>query len=102
MAAGGFAAGAVVAVLEGICTGQMYFPTIVFMARTPELRAYGYAYLFLYNLLFIAPLVGVLLAASHGLHFRRLSDLLRSHVVLGKVLLACAFFLLAMLMLAAG
>ena len=84
---------------QGICTGQMYLPTIQYMARTAGLRASGAAYLLLYNVLFLLPLLAMLGVALAGVHFRRLSGFLRRHLGGAKLLLALVFFLLAAAML---
>ena len=96
---GGLVGGVLVAILEGICTGQMYLPTIQYMARTPGLRTRGAAYLLVYNVLFVAPLVLILVVALAGVHFRRLNEFLRRHLGSAKLLLAAVFFLLATAML---
>jgi cytochrome c biogenesis protein CcdA len=95
---GGLAAGVLIAIMEGICTGQMYLPTIQYMARTPGLRAGGAAYLLLYNVLFILPLVAILGVALAGVHFQRLNAFLRRRLAGAKLLLAAVFFLLATVM----
>ena len=92
---GGFIGGALIAILEGVCTGHMYLPTIQYMARTPGLRAGGAAWLLLYNDLFILPLLAILAVALAGVHFRRLNSFLRDHLGLAKLGLAGVFFLLA-------
>ena len=92
---GGFASGLIIAVLEGVCTGQMYLPTIQYMASTPGLRIRGAAYLFLYNVLFVLPLVAILGAAVAGAHFHRLSAFLRCHIGETKVAMAVVFVVLA-------
>ncbi|MHC4249229.1 MAG: hypothetical protein ACYS9X_08895 [Planctomycetota bacterium] len=96
---GGLAAGVVIALLEGVCTGQMYLPYIRYMAGTPGLRARGVSLLLLYNALFVLPLVGILAAAVAGVHFRELNAFLRRHLGGAKVLLAVVFFALAVAML---
>jgi cytochrome c biogenesis protein CcdA len=93
--AGGFASGVIIAVLEGVCTGQMYLPTIQYMASTPGLRLRGAAYLFLYNALFVLPLVAILAAAVAGAHFHRLSSFLRRHIGETKIAMAVVFVVLA-------
>ncbi len=96
---GGLAAGVVIALLEGVCTGQMYLPAIRYMAGTPGLRARGVSLLLLYNALFVLPLVAILAAAIAGVHFRELNAFLRRHLGAAKVLLALVFFTLAVAML---
>jgi hypothetical protein len=47
----------IVSVLELACTGQVYLPTISFVVGIPEMRASAIAYLVMYNLVFILPLL---------------------------------------------
>lgn len=100
--AGAFFAGLIIAVLEGICTGQMYIPVIAHMAGTPGLRIQGYLYLLLYNALFMVPLLAILLISLDGIHFRAVNAFMVRHIPLAKVLLAGVFFGLAGIMLWLG
>jgi len=97
---GGLVGGVIIAILEGVCTGQMLVPATRYMAGTPGLRARGVSLLLLYNALFILPLVAILAAAVAGVHFRRLNAFLRRHLGGAKVLLAVVFLALAAAMLA--
>ena len=58
--------GFLVALLESVCTGQVYLPTIIFVARSPGLRTGAIGYLLFYNLMFIIPLVVILVIAYFG------------------------------------
>jgi cytochrome c biogenesis protein CcdA/thiol-disulfide isomerase/thioredoxin len=86
--------GAVVAALEVVCTGQVYLPTILFVAQMPELRANALFYLTLYNLMFVLPLVIVFLLAFYGTTTRQLGDFLDRHM--GAVKLTTAIFFLVL------
>jgi len=97
---GGLLGGIIIAILEGVCTGQMLVPATRYMAGTPGLRARGVSLLIIYNALFILPLVAILAAAVAGVHFRRLNAFLRRHLGGAKVLLAVVFGALAAAMLA--
>ena len=99
LVAGGVTGGFLISILEGVCTGQMYLPTIRFMARSGHLSSRWIAYLALYNLLFVLPLVAILGAAVAGVHFQRLNALLRRHLGWTKVALAAVFLGLATVML---
>jgi len=96
---GGFAAGVIIALVEGVCTGQMLLPTIQYMASTPGLRASGALYLLLYNALFTLPLVAILGVAIAGVRFQALSGFLKKHLAAAKLLLAAVFLVLATAML---
>jgi cytochrome c biogenesis protein CcdA len=90
----GFASGFIVSLLEFTCTGQIYLPTISFVVRMPELREKALFYLFIYNLMFILPLMGVFFFGSLGVSSEILSKWFRAH--LGKIKLVTALFFLAM------
>lgn len=64
--AAAFVTGLIVSLLELACTGQIYLPTIIFIASNPATRALGTSYLLLYNLFFIAPLVVVFVLSYFG------------------------------------
>jgi len=93
--------GLAVALLEGACTGQLYLPVLTLVARSPALRVRAVAYLLLYNLMFILPLVGVFLLAYWGVGSERLGAWLRRHLAAMKLAMACLFAVLGVLVLMA-
>jgi len=95
LVAGGAVVGVLVTVLESVCTGQMYVPTLVVMAKNGISKAWGY--LLLYNLMFMVPLVTVFILTYFGLRTPTLLDWSRKNVVTSKVLLGLVFVLLAVL-----
>jgi cytochrome c biogenesis protein CcdA len=94
--------GTSVSILESVCTGQVYLPTIVFLTREPSLRMQAYSYLVLYNLMFIVPLVIVFLLAYAGVGWERFAKFSEKHVSLSKLLLAGMFFGLGTALLVTG
>lgn len=60
------AVGATVSILELACTGQVYFPTIAYMAQSSRSSAVPALWLLLYNLAFITPLGAVLAVCLAG------------------------------------
>ena len=95
---GALTTGLIVSILEAVCTGQIYLPTITFMTKEPSLAGKAYFYLFLYNLMFIVPLVIVFLLAYSGIGSQRLGQFSQKHLVFTKVLTAVFFFGLAILL----
>jgi len=94
----GLLCGAGVTLLESVCTGQMYLPTLVFMSREGGgFRAWGM--LLLYNVLFVVPLFAVFLLGAFGVRSKRLAELTRRNVVPSKILLSAVFFGLAAFLL---
>ncbi len=92
---GTFVVGITVSVVELACTGQVYLPTIIFVLGTPALRAQATWLLLLYNLMFIAPLVGVFLLAYFGTTSEQLIDLLNQHAATVKIGMTVLFVALA-------
>jgi len=97
---GSASVGCTVALLESLCTGQVYLPTITFLTRDPGLRVHAVAYLFLvhavaylflYNLAFIAPLLVVFSIAYAGVSSERLGAFLRRHLGALKLSMAVLF-----------
>ena len=88
---GSVSVGFLVSILESLCTGQVYLPTIVFMTRAPGLRTAAWSYLLLYNVMFILPLVGVLVMTYLGVRSEKLGNLLRKRLALVKLGMAGLF-----------
>ena len=91
--AGAFITGVVVSFLELACTGQVYLPTIIFVMSQPEMRVRAFAFLVLYNLLFILPLVVVFVLAYYGTGSKQLTRFLQRRaatIKLGMTLLFAA------------
>ena len=90
-----FVTGFLVSFFEFACTGQVYLPTIMFVAGVPALRAHAVSYLVLYNMLFITPLVIIFLLAYLGTTWQQLNQFLETHIATLKLLTAGLFGLLA-------
>ncbi len=88
------ALGFVIALIEFVCTGQVYLPTILFVLGVPEMRLRAFSYLLLYNLAFILPMVAVLILAFLGASSERLGLLLNRHIA--PIKLVTAFIFLAL------
>ena len=83
--------GFLVSVLESICTGQTYLPTIVFILKTKgELKALWY--LLIYNFMFIVPLFIIFILALMGATSEHFSAFLKKHMLTVKFLMAVLFF----------
>jgi len=97
---GSLSVGFLVSLLESLCTGQVYLPTIIFVVRSPGTRADAVAYLILYNLAFILPLVALLAIAWWGTSSDKLGQLLRRHLAAVKLAMATLFAALGVLIFA--
>jgi len=84
--------GFLVSVLEAVCTGQVYLPTIAFVLKSAEVKIKAVAYLVLYNLMFVLPLVIIFLCALAGTTSEDFSRFLKRHFLLTKFLMAAVFY----------
>ena len=89
------AAGVAISLLEFACTGQVYLPTILFVMNVPSLRGEAFLYLFLYNFMFVVPLLIIFGVTYLGVTSEQLSFFLQRRVAAIKLLTALFFFLLA-------
>ncbi|MCX7918062.1 MAG: DUF1573 domain-containing protein [bacterium] len=86
-----FTTGILVSLLESVCTGQVYLPTLVFMTKDSTVKFKAYSYLLLYNLMFIIPLVIIFLLALFGVTSTWSASLTRRNLVISKSLLVLLF-----------
>jgi len=94
---GSISVGFVVSILESLCTGQVYLPTIVFMTRAPGMQTAAVGYLLLYNVMFIVPLLGILAMTYFGVRSETLGNMLRKRLALAKFGMAGLFAALGVL-----
>lgn len=92
---GAFVTGLLVSLLELACTGQLYLPTIIFVVSMPALRARAVAYLLLYNLAFILPLIVVFALTYFGTTSVQLGIFLQKRTAAVKLGTAAVFLVLA-------
>lgn len=91
--------GFLVSILEAVCTGQVYLPTITFVLKTAPLKLQALGYLLLYNLMFIIPLLVIFLFALLGVTSGEFSRILKKHLLTIKVLMALLFFSLGIFLI---
>lgn len=84
--------GFMVSLLEAVCTGQLYLPTIIFVLKEGALRVRALFYLILYNLMFIIPLIIVLILALTGMSSKHFEAFGRRHMGFIKIVMAVVFF----------
>jgi cytochrome c biogenesis protein CcdA len=87
-----------VTLFEFSCTGQVYVPVLLHLARN-EHAAGAYALIGIYNVAFIAPLVAVFLMVYSGYTVSRISRFFSQRVALVKTMLAGVFLSFALLTL---
>ena len=99
VAAAAIVCGVVVTVIESVCTGQVYLPTLVYLVRSGHSVPRNSLLLLLYNTAFILPLAAVLVLACLGIQAGALVRWSTRHVTTGKLLLGLFFLGLAILFL---
>jgi hypothetical protein len=93
------ATGFLVSVLESICTGQVYLPTIVFILKTQGIEVRAFSFLILYNLMFIFPLALIFGLTFFGATSEWFGNIMKKNLGLIKILTAFFFFGLGFLLL---
>jgi thiol-disulfide isomerase/thioredoxin len=91
--------GFLVSLLEAVCTGQTYLPTIVFVLKTTPYKLPAFLFLVIYNLMFILPLVAIFILALLGTTSGQFSRFLKTHLLKIKLLMAVLFFGLGLFLL---
>jgi cytochrome c biogenesis protein CcdA len=98
LALSSLALGFLVSIFEFACTGQVYLPTLAYIARQ-EGRGDAVLLLILYNLCFIAPLVAVFIASYMGVNSKKIAGAFQKRMGAVKLGLAAVFIGLALLTL---
>jgi cytochrome c biogenesis protein CcdA len=93
-----FIAGILVSAFELPCTGQVYLG-ILSMLSQENMRAQGYLYLFIYNLIFVLPLVIILLIAAWGFDIRRMDHMRKKTRMTVKFLMGFIMIILGIFLL---
>jgi cytochrome c biogenesis protein CcdA len=90
--------GFLVTLLEAVCTGQVYLPTIVLMTQSSagSMKLIGWLYLLMYNFIFVVPLLAVMVAAYYGMKWTDLSKMMQKHMTLVKLLLGAVMLGMAL------
>lgn len=83
--------GFLVSIIEAVCTGQTYLPTIVFIFKTTSLKLQALGYLLLYNFMFIVPLLIIFVFALLGTTSEQFSAILKRHLGTIKILMGIMF-----------
>ena len=78
---GALVIGFAISALELVCTGQVYLPTITFVMAVEGMRVHALAYLILYNLMFIVPLLVVFGFVYWGTTSMQLGGVLQRHLM---------------------
>ena len=96
---GAAAAGMVVSLLEFMCTGQVYLPTLIYMRTIAALQSKAFILLVLYNLAFIMPLIVVFLITLIGISSFRLVKFGNRFYPIAKLALGFIFLILGVFLI---
>ncbi|MFC1453831.1 cytochrome c biogenesis CcdA family protein [Verrucomicrobiota bacterium] len=96
--AGSFLLGCIVTILESICTGQLYVPTLAFLARESTHKIQAIAGLALYDFMFILPLIIVFFIAHHGARYSVFISWSKKDFFWARCATGCFFIFLATLL----
>ena len=93
-----FLTGFLVALIEFLCTGQIYLPTLIYMMGISEYRNISFTYLVLYNIMFVLPLIGIFILVGLGMGWQRIRAIFLARLSTVKFLTSCLFFFLSVYM----
>lgn len=97
-----FVSGFLITILEAVCTGQTYLPTLGFILATSTFKLQAFIYILLYNFMFILPLVAILIFALLGTSSAQFSGFLKRNMLLVKLAMALLFFSLGVYLIQKG
>jgi hypothetical protein len=86
-----FIVGIMVSVLEMVCTGQIYLPTLVYIMKNSDYRLHAFLYILVYNFMFIIPLLAILCLFLLGAQPGNFNSFLKKHVGTLKIAMAIIF-----------
>lgn len=91
-----FIIGFFVTLLEAVCTGQIYLPTITFIIKTPQKISF-LLLLAWYNFIFVLPLLIIIILHQYGIENKKINFLLKNNIILVKILQLLFFLFLAII-----
>jgi len=94
-----FVVGFLVSIIEFFCTGQIYFPTIIYILSIPELRLRAVIMLLLYCFVFVLPLLVVFVLIFTGVRSEKIENFNKRHLGTVKLLNGIIFLCLGVFIL---
>ena len=86
--------GFLVTLLETVCTGQLYLPTITYILKATQFKSEALFYLLLYNIMFVLPLILIFMLALLGVSSAQFTVFLKKHLAMIKLFMALLFLIL--------
>jgi len=94
-----FIVGVLVSLLESMCTGQVYLPTLTFILKMKAMWWRAFSFLLLYNVMFIVPLLAVFLLTLFGVSSGWWARVMQRNLGKVKLLTALLFFSLGIFLI---
>ncbi|MEA2012677.1 MAG: tetratricopeptide repeat protein [Verrucomicrobiota bacterium] len=91
--------GVIISILESACTGQLYLPTISYILKEGSQFTKAFAYLTIYNIMFIVPLLLIFAIFSAGTSSKKITTFFSNHIAFAKFILGTVFTLLGVMLL---
>lgn len=91
LAAGAFALGVTISILEMACTGQVYLPTLVYILKQTDHKLKALSYILLYNAMFTLPLITIIALYIAGVRREAFGAFLKRNAGRIKIALALVF-----------
>jgi hypothetical protein len=91
--------GFLVTLLETVCTGQLYLPTITYILKTTQFKFDAWLYLLLYNIMFVLPLIFIFIFALLGVRSDQFAAFLKKHLAMIKLIMALLFLILGVVLI---
>ena len=93
MYTGIFSAGVIVSLLESVCTGQLYVPTLALMAGNSSTRLRAIILLLLYNIMFIVPLLVLAGIVAFGARASFLINVFKKYATVVRIIQTVIFLI---------
>ncbi|MFW6121783.1 MAG: cytochrome c biogenesis CcdA family protein, partial [Petrotogales bacterium] len=77
--------GLLISFVEFMCTGQVYLPTIVYVINSVGVSPEALGFLIIYNLGFVAPVIGITLVAYYTSSTKKIQDFMKSTEAAAKI-----------------
>ena len=94
---GVFVVSVLVTIVESACSGQVYVPTLLYLANNSGGINQWWGYLLLYNLMFLIPLLLIFAIALYSIKMQLLTRMSKINVVVSKTFMGLFFLVLAAL-----
>lgn len=93
-----FIAGILVSAVELPCTGQVYLAILSILSQE-NMQAQGYLYLFIYNIIFVLPLIIILFITAWGFNIKKMDHMRKKTRMTVKILMGFIMIILGIFLL---